>query len=85
MGFDKGRKPTMILSNVSDTRAYKAFGNSVVVPVVEAVARHMKAHIIEQLERSKGALVAAAPPKAKPRKAVSSKPKKKARGRSLKA
>jgi DNA (cytosine-5)-methyltransferase 1 len=26
---------------VSDTRAYKQFGNAVVVPVVEAIARHM--------------------------------------------
>ena len=26
---------------VSDTRAYKQFGNAVVVPVVEAVARHI--------------------------------------------
>ena len=27
---------------VSDTQAYKQFGNAVVVPVVEAVAQHMK-------------------------------------------
>jgi len=31
---------------VSDTQAYKQFGNSVVVPVVEAVAKIMKPHII---------------------------------------
>jgi DNA (cytosine-5)-methyltransferase 1 len=30
---------------VSDTQAYKQFGNSVVVPVIEAVAQHMKPHI----------------------------------------
>ena len=30
---------------VSDTQAYKQFGNSVVVPVVEAVARHLAAHL----------------------------------------
>jgi DNA (cytosine-5)-methyltransferase 1 len=30
---------------VSDTQAYKQFGNSVVVPVIEAAARHMKPHI----------------------------------------
>jgi DNA (cytosine-5)-methyltransferase 1 len=30
---------------VSDTRAYKQFGNSVVVPVVEAIAAVMKAHL----------------------------------------
>jgi len=40
MGFDRpGRNPFKI--PVSDTQAYKQFGNSVVVPVVEAVARHM--------------------------------------------
>jgi DNA (cytosine-5)-methyltransferase 1 len=40
MGFDKpGANPFRI--PVSDTQAYKQFGNSVVVPVVEAVARHM--------------------------------------------
>jgi DNA (cytosine-5)-methyltransferase 1 len=30
---------------VSDTQAYKQFGNSVVVPVIAAVAQHMKPHI----------------------------------------
>lgn len=40
MGFDRpGRPPFKI--PVSDTRAYKQFGNAVVVPVVEAVARCM--------------------------------------------
>src|SRR5579884_263269 len=31
---------------VSDTQAYKQFGNSVVVPLIEAVARLMKPHIL---------------------------------------
>lgn len=31
---------------VSDTQAYKQFGNSVIVPVIEAVAHHMKPHIM---------------------------------------
>jgi DNA (cytosine-5)-methyltransferase 1 len=40
MGFDReGQAPFTI--PVSDTRAYKQFGNAVVVPVVEAVARHI--------------------------------------------
>src|SRR5690606_20269891 len=30
---------------VSDTQAYKQFGNSVVVPVISAIARMMKPHI----------------------------------------
>jgi DNA (cytosine-5)-methyltransferase 1 len=38
MGFDMpGQKPVSI--PVSDTQAYRQFGNSVVVPVVEAIAR----------------------------------------------
>lgn len=42
MGFsDSYRIP------VSDTRAYKQFGNSVVVPVMEAVARVMQPMIVE--------------------------------------
>jgi len=41
MGFDAaGRSPFRI--PVSDTQAYKQFGNAVVVPVVRAVAQHMK-------------------------------------------
>ena len=40
MGFDApGATPCCI--PVSDTQAYRQFGNAVVVPVVEAIARHM--------------------------------------------
>ncbi len=40
MGFDsKGRKPMQI--PVSDTQGYRQFGNSVAVPVVEAIAKEM--------------------------------------------
>ena len=40
MGFDRpGRKLFQI--PVSDTQAYKQFGNAVVVPVVEHIAKHM--------------------------------------------
>ncbi len=38
---------------VSDTQAYKQFGNSVVVPVVEAVARVMYPHIISSKQEIK--------------------------------
>jgi DNA (cytosine-5)-methyltransferase 1 len=41
MGFPGGFKIP-----VSDTQAYKQFGNSVIVPVIEAVALHMKPHIM---------------------------------------
>lgn len=40
MGFDEPGRAMKI--PVSDTQAYKQFGNSVVVPVVKAVATHMK-------------------------------------------
>lgn len=43
MGFPKKFKIT-----VSDTRAYKCFGNSVVVPVVERLAKQMVKHQILQ-------------------------------------
>jgi DNA (cytosine-5)-methyltransferase 1 len=39
---------------VSDTRAYKQFGNSVVVPVIREVARLMKPHIVELVLRYAG-------------------------------
>lgn len=46
MGFDRhGQQPFKI--PVSDTQAYKQFGNAVVVPVVEAVARHMAPFIVK--------------------------------------
>lgn len=45
MGFDgPGRKLFQI--PVSDTRAYQQFGNAVVVPVVESIARLMLPHIL---------------------------------------
>ena len=40
MGFDTATSKFRI--PVSDTQAYKQFGNSVVVPVIQAVARHMQ-------------------------------------------
>ncbi len=45
MGFDMpGRAPFRI--PVSDTRAYRQFGNAVVVPVVEAIAGEMKPYVL---------------------------------------
>lgn len=38
---------------VSDTQAYKQFGNAVVVPVVSAVAELMKPHILDAIEYRK--------------------------------
>jgi DNA (cytosine-5)-methyltransferase 1 len=48
MGFDApGRRPYRI--TVSDTQAYRQFGNAVVVPVVEAIAQHMHPHILHNI------------------------------------
>lgn len=48
MGFEqKGGEPFII--RVSDTQAYRQFGNSVVVPVVEAVAKHMEPYLQRDL------------------------------------
>jgi len=46
MGFPPGFKIP-----VSDTQAYKQFGNSVVVPAMEAVAKIMKPRIVELISR----------------------------------
>jgi DNA (cytosine-5)-methyltransferase 1 len=44
MGF-----PDTFKINVSDTRAYKQFGNSVVVPVMEKVARAMRPFLVQEV------------------------------------
>lgn len=55
MGFEKpGEKAFRI--PVSDTQAYRQFGNAVVVPVVEAIARHMAPFLVEELPVEKPAL-----------------------------
>jgi DNA (cytosine-5)-methyltransferase 1 len=45
MGFDKPGENKFVIP-VSDTQAYRQFGNSVAVPVFEAVARLMKDRIL---------------------------------------
>jgi len=42
---------------VSDTQAYRQFGNSVVVPVMEAVAKIMAPRILELKEREAGGVI----------------------------
>ncbi len=49
MGYPEGWKIP-----VSDTQAYKQFGNSVVVPVITALAAHMKPHILSLVEAEAG-------------------------------
>lgn len=50
MGFEKPGEAGFRIP-VSDTQAYRQFGNAVVVPVVRAVAQLMKPHIAEFLAR----------------------------------
>ena len=45
MGFDRAGAPPFRIV-VSDTQAYKQFGNSVAVPVVEAIAKALTARAV---------------------------------------
>lgn len=49
MGYDKPTGAKFKIP-VSDTQAYKQFGNSVVVPVIDEIARIMKPHIVTLIE-----------------------------------
>jgi DNA (cytosine-5)-methyltransferase 1 len=55
MGFD-GPGQSDFRIPVSDTQAYKQFGNSVAVPVVEAIARHMSPWLTEDVQADQEAL-----------------------------
>ena len=46
MGFDRPGTSSFRIP-VSDTQAYRQFGNAVVVPVVETIAKHMKPAILQ--------------------------------------
>ncbi|WP_194867593.1 DNA (cytosine-5-)-methyltransferase [Pseudoalteromonas sp. PPB1] len=52
MGFDNPGESNFVIP-VSDTQAYRQFGNSVVVPVFKAVAELMKPYILEAKQISK--------------------------------
>jgi len=47
MGFERDGREWLI--PVSDTQAYRQFGNAVVVPVIEAIARTMQPAILRAL------------------------------------
>ncbi|MFD9901934.1 DNA (cytosine-5-)-methyltransferase [Mesorhizobium sp. NPDC059025] len=51
MGFDRPGKPFRI--KVSDTQAYRQFGNAVVVPVVEFIANSMKPYLMAAINSQK--------------------------------
>lgn len=48
MGFERDGREWLI--PVSDTQAYRQFGNAVVVPVIEAIAKYMKPSLDKALE-----------------------------------
>lgn len=50
MGFEHGTRKWLRSSKVSDTQAYRQFGNAVVVPVIEAIAKYMEPSIDRMLE-----------------------------------
>ncbi|QMV26692.1 DNA (cytosine-5-)-methyltransferase [Brucella sp. BO3] len=50
MGFDRGDRRWRI--EVSDTQAYRQFGNAVVVPVVEFIAKALEPYISKAIGRS---------------------------------
>ena len=56
MGFDAPQGNDFLIP-VSDTQAYRQFGNSVVVPAVKAVAEHMKPHLLVALGKRSKAVV----------------------------
>jgi DNA (cytosine-5)-methyltransferase 1 len=58
MGFDKPGGAEFVIP-VSDTQAYRQFGNSVAVPVIEAVARFMEPFIANALASEKAQRIAA--------------------------
>lgn len=49
MGFDKPGEQSFTIP-VSDTQAYRQFGNAVVVPVAQAIARHMEPFLCKDIE-----------------------------------
>ena len=50
MGFEEAGKRELVIP-VSDTQAYRQFGNAVVVPVVKAIAEQMAPWLVETPER----------------------------------
>jgi DNA (cytosine-5)-methyltransferase 1 len=53
MGFEHGDRKFEIPKTVSDTQAYRQFGNAVAVPVVCAIAHFMEDHLREMIARDR--------------------------------
>jgi DNA (cytosine-5)-methyltransferase 1 len=64
MGFERGNRKFKI--GVSDTQAYRQFGNAVVVPAVEFVAEALKPHLEKALAKRKSAKPVVNPAKLQP-------------------
>lgn len=67
MGFDKSGESNFIVP-VSDTQAYKQFGNSVVVPVFASVAQLMKPYILKAQIKARQKILTAADKKERKKK-----------------
>ena len=61
MGFDSLTRKNQLVIPVSDTQAYRQLGNAVVVPVVEAIARHMVPWITQRPQSDKASPHTACP------------------------
>lgn len=49
-GEEKRRRDWIIPNEVSDTQAYRQFGNAVAVPVIESIAQYMEPYLQKMLE-----------------------------------
>ena len=52
-GAGRRQRDWIIPADVSDTQAYRQFGNAVAVPVIEAIARYMEPSLTEMLARDR--------------------------------
>jgi DNA (cytosine-5)-methyltransferase 1 len=50
MGFDRPTESNFVIP-VSDTQAYRQFGNSVVVPCATAIAKHLQPYILQAVQQ----------------------------------
>lgn len=50
MGFDRPNESNFVIP-VSDTQAYRQFGNAVAVPLIEAIAKFVKPHLLSCLDK----------------------------------
>jgi DNA (cytosine-5)-methyltransferase 1 len=61
MGFEHGDRRFEIPRGVSDTQAYRQFGNAVAVPVVSAIAEYLRGPLEEMIARDRAIRVSRPP------------------------